>query len=47
MLMEAFDGFGHKFHYEIVGHSGESAEVPLVSVSVARGMFWPLLITCM
>eukprot|EP01116_Phalansterium_solitarium_P021620 TRINITY_DN6799_c0_g1_i1.p1 TRINITY_DN6799_c0_g1~~TRINITY_DN6799_c0_g1_i1.p1 ORF type:complete len:352 (+),score=63.07 TRINITY_DN6799_c0_g1_i1:188-1243(+) len=30
MIMEAFEGFEHKYHYSIVGHSGDSPEIPLV-----------------
>ena len=31
MLMEALAGLEHKYSYEIVGHSGETFELPLVS----------------
>ena len=30
MIFEAFDGFGHKYSYSVVGHDGESAFIPLV-----------------
>lgn len=30
LLMEAIDGFEHKFSYSIVGHSGRTAALPLV-----------------
>ena len=30
MIMEAFQGLEHKYHYEIVGHSGESHDVRFV-----------------
>jgi hypothetical protein len=28
--MESLDGYSHKYQYSIVGHSGDSAEIPLV-----------------
>uniref|UniRef100_A0A6B2L8W2 VWFA domain-containing protein n=1 Tax=Arcella intermedia TaxID=1963864 RepID=A0A6B2L8W2_9EUKA len=31
MIMEALEGFQHKFSYEIVGHSGDSPEITFVS----------------
>ena len=30
MLMESFHGLGHKYEYQVVGHSGSSAWLPLV-----------------
>jgi hypothetical protein len=30
LIMDAFDGFDHKFSYSIVGHSGDSPRIPLV-----------------
>jgi hypothetical protein len=33
MIMEAFQGLEHKYHYEIVGHSGESHRIPFVQSS--------------
>merc|ERR1711916_56947 len=30
MLMEAMGGMGHKYQYELVGHSGETPSIPLV-----------------
>ena len=32
MVMEAFTGLGHKYEYAIVGHSGETAWLPLVAM---------------
>lgn len=32
LIMEAFHGLQHKFHYQIVGHSGETAELVLVEM---------------
>ena len=31
MLMEAFAGMEHKYSYQIVGHSGESHNIPFVT----------------
>lgn len=31
MIMEAFKGYEYKYHISIVGHSGDSAEIPLVN----------------
>jgi MoxR-like ATPase len=31
LIMEAFDGMESRFHYSIVGHSGDSACIPLVN----------------
>lgn len=31
MVMEAFDGYANKFNYAIVGHSGDSPEIPCTS----------------
>ncbi len=33
MLMEALQGFGHKYDYSIVGHDGDSCWIPLVAFS--------------
>lgn len=33
MLIEALQGFSHKYDYSIVGHSGDSCWIPLVSFS--------------
>ncbi|XP_013780958.2 von Willebrand factor A domain-containing protein 8-like isoform X1 [Limulus polyphemus] len=32
MMMEAFEGYQHKFQYDIVGHSGEDSNIPFVPV---------------
>ena len=32
MLMEAFQDSSPKFEFELIGHSGESAEIPFVNV---------------
>jgi hypothetical protein len=31
LIMEAFQGFQHKYEYTIVGHSGDSDKIPLVA----------------
>ena len=31
MLMEALAGLEHKYQYEVIGHSGETFELPLVN----------------
>lgn len=31
MIMEGFAGFGERFEYALVGHSGDSAAIPLVT----------------
>ncbi|CAM9191702.1 unnamed protein product [Chrysoparadoxa australica] len=31
MIMQALEGFGHKFRYKIQGHSGDSPDIPLCS----------------
>lgn len=33
MVMEAFDGFEKRVRYDIVGHSGESKNIPFVNVN--------------
>ena len=35
MVMEAFDGYSNKVEYAIVGHSGDSPEIPCESRGVA------------
>ncbi len=49
LLMEAFDGIGPRFAYEIYGHSGEGPEIPFVQarerglVRGAVGLSLPVL----
>lgn len=33
MVMEAFEGFETRVRYDIVGHSGESKNIPFVNVN--------------
>lgn len=37
MVMEAFQGLGHKYEYAVIGHSGETAWLPLVPMGQPPG----------